>query len=137
MYSRRPGDRIVVRGGYGLNYNQEEIAISANIVNNPGLVVAPFLGSASPTSINPDIIYAHFDERALARTAMRRTPTRFRPLGRTDYLLLARSVSRSSPTPFPTMYVHHYSLDVQDDLGHNWIMSLGYLGSKSRNLFFH
>ena len=30
-------DKLVVRGGYGLNYNQEEIAISANIVKEiPG-----------------------------------------------------------------------------------------------------
>jgi len=29
----------VFRGGYGLNYNQEEIAISSNIVNNPGLTL--------------------------------------------------------------------------------------------------
>ena len=34
-------DKLVVRGGYGLNYNQEEIAISSNIVNNPGLVIFP------------------------------------------------------------------------------------------------
>ena len=47
------------RGGYGLNYNQEEIAISANISNNPGLVVFPSLRHVdSPTSPNPDIIYA-------------------------------------------------------------------------------
>src|SRR5205085_959277 len=51
-------DRLAVRGGYGLNYNQEEIAISANISNNPGLVVFPFLGMATPTSTNPGIIYA-------------------------------------------------------------------------------
>src|SRR5437879_8682837 len=51
-------DKLVVRGGYGLSYNQEEIAISANIGNNPGLVVFPSLSMSSPTSPNPGIIYA-------------------------------------------------------------------------------
>ena len=51
-------DRLVVRGGYGLNYNQEEIAISANIFQNPGLVVNPYFGSATPETINPNIVYA-------------------------------------------------------------------------------
>jgi hypothetical protein len=35
------------------------------------------------------------------------------------------------------MLTHHYSLDIQNDLGHQWIMSLGYLGSLSRNIYFH
>jgi hypothetical protein len=35
------------------------------------------------------------------------------------------------------MRVHHYSFDMQYDLGHQYIMSLGYQGSLSRNLFFH
>ena len=35
------------------------------------------------------------------------------------------------------MRVHHYSLDIQNDLGHQWIMTVGYLGSLSRNLYFH
>ena len=35
------------------------------------------------------------------------------------------------------MRVHHYSLDMQYDLGHQYVMSLGYQGSLSRNIFFH
>src|SRR5260370_25923584 len=51
-------NKLVVRGGYGLNYNQEENAISANIGGNPGLVVFPSLNMSTPTSPNPGIIYA-------------------------------------------------------------------------------
>jgi hypothetical protein len=35
------------------------------------------------------------------------------------------------------MRVHHYSADMQYDLGHQFVMSLGYQGSLSRNIFFH
>src|SRR5579859_396545 len=51
-------NKLVLRGGYGLSYNGEQIAISSNIVNNPGLVVFPSLSMSTPTSPNPGIIYA-------------------------------------------------------------------------------
>ena len=35
------------------------------------------------------------------------------------------------------MRVHHYSFDMQYDLGHQYVMSLGYQGSLSRDIFFH
>jgi len=41
------------------------------------------------------------------------------------------------PNTLPTMRVHHYSLDTQYDIGHNWVASLGYQGTLSRNIYFH
>ena len=41
------------------------------------------------------------------------------------------------PSNLPTMRTHHYSLDTQYDLGHQFVASLGYQGSLSRNIFFH
>ena len=136
-------DKIVVRGGYGLNFNQEEIAISAGIFNNPGLVVNPFLGSASPANINPSIIYATSSNvhSLYGYPANPNTIATFGPNG-----LPATGPGGTPPSPvnvsifptdLPTMRVHHFSLDIQNDLGHNWIMSLGYLGSLSRDIFFH
>src|SRR6267154_1200429 len=54
----RFNDKLVLRGGYGLNYNQAELAVTANISNNPGLIVFPSLTMATPTSSNPGIVYA-------------------------------------------------------------------------------
>src|SRR5580658_2290036 len=131
-------DRIVVRGGYGLNYNQEEIAISSSIVNNPGLVVTPFLGSASPSSINSDILYgistnvhSLYGYAPNTNEIFTYGPNGLPPAGSSPVGV------QIFPNTLPTMYVQHYSLDIQNDLGHNWIMSLGYLGSLSRNLFFN
>jgi hypothetical protein len=130
-------DRIVVRGGYGLNYNQEEIAISANISNNPGLVVAPYLGSATPSSINPDIIYG-VSTNVHSIYGYPSNPNTISTFAANGLPSSGASVGvEIFPNTLPTMYVHHFSLDLQNDLGHNWVMSLGYLGSKSRNLFFH
>jgi hypothetical protein len=51
---------VTVRGGYGLNYNQEEIAITANTFNNPPSTYYPNFQYASPTDPGTgggDIIY--------------------------------------------------------------------------------
>ncbi len=50
--------KLVFRGGYGLNYNQEEIAISANINSNPGLSIGVVFEYAGPSYPNPGIYYA-------------------------------------------------------------------------------
>src|SRR5262249_41485709 len=50
-------NRMVLRGGFGLNYNQEEIAISANVYSNPGLTISPNFSLSSPSSANPGIVY--------------------------------------------------------------------------------
>jgi len=49
LFGHAFNNRLVIRGGYGLSYNGEEIAISANISNNPGSVVFPSLSMPSPT----------------------------------------------------------------------------------------
>ena len=40
--------RVVIRGGYGLNFNQEEIAISANQSNSPNDAVSPNFNNSTP-----------------------------------------------------------------------------------------
>ena len=132
----RFNDKLVVRGGYGLNYNQIQIAISSNIVNNPGLVVFPSFDSNSPTSINPGIIYATATNPHSLTTypSNPNTVSSFGPNG----LPTTGSVGvQIFPATLPTMRTHHYSLDIQNDLGHNLVMTLGYEGSLSRNTYFH
>src|SRR6266403_835049 len=112
----RFNDKLVVRGGYGLNYNQEELAVSANVSNNPGLVVFPSLQMATPTSPNPGIVYAvssgvnnlngyPANPNAISSFGPNGLPT----TGTVNIFLF--------PNNLPTMRVHHYSADVQYDLG--------------------
>jgi hypothetical protein len=132
----RFNDKLVVRGGYGLSYNQEELAISANISNNPGLVVFPSLVMPTPTSANPGIIYALSSgvNNLSGYPANPNTISSFGPNG----LPTTGTVNVNIfPNELPTMRVHHYSADVQYDLGHQLVASLGYQGSLSRNIYFH
>jgi hypothetical protein len=129
-------DRLVVRGGYGLNYNQEEIALSANIGNNPGLVTFPFFDSASPTSINPDIIYAT-SSGVHNLYGYPANPNAVASFGSNGLPTTGSVGVNIFPHDLPTMRTHHYSLDTQYDLGHQWIASVGYSGTLSRHTYFH
>jgi Carboxypeptidase regulatory-like domain len=130
-------DKLVVRGGYGLNYNQEEIAISANVSNNPGLVVFPSLIIPTPSSPNPGIIYA-VSSNVHSFDGYPANPNTVVQFGSNGLPTTGTGFNVSIfPNTLPTMLVHHYSADVQYDLGYQTTASLGYQGSLSRNIFFH
>lgn len=128
--------RLVVRGGYGLDYNQEQIAISANISNNPGLSVNPTLTMATPNSTNPGIVYAVSSgiDNLYGYPANPNTISTFGANG----LPTTGTVNVGIfPNTLPTMRMHHWSLETQYDLGHEFVATLGYQGSLSRDIFFH
>jgi len=129
-------NRAVLRGGYGLNYNQEEIAISANVSNNPGLVVFPSLVMATPTSANPGILYA-VSSSVHSYTGYPSNPATISTFGANGLPTTGSVGVEIFPSTLPTMRVHHYSLDAQYDLGHNFVASLGYQGTTSHNIYFH
>jgi hypothetical protein len=136
-------DKLVVRGGYGLNYNQEELAIAANINANPGLVVNPTFSQSTPNPSscaqplpNCGIIYAVSSDPH-SPNGYPANPNAITSFG-ANGLPTTGSVNVSIfPSTLPTMRVHHYSADVQYDLGHQFIASLGYQGTLSRNIYFH
>lgn len=128
--------KVVFRGGYGLNYNQEEIAISANINVNPGLVIFPGYFMGAPTSANPGIVYA-LSSSPHNLNGYPPNPNVTSNLGSNGLPTTGIAAISLFPTSLPTMRVHHYSGDIQVDLGHQMVASLGYQGSLSRDLFFH
>lgn len=129
-------DKLVVRGGYGLNYNQEEIAISAGISNNPGLSIGEYVTMAAPNSPNPGIVYgvSSSPTNPFGYGVNNNFILNFGPNGLPTNGAVGVAIF---PGTLPTMRVHHYSLDAQYDLGHNFVASLGYQGSLSRDILFH
>jgi hypothetical protein len=133
----RFNNKLVVRGGYGLNYNQEEIAISANIQANPGLVVSPTFNMPTPTSPNPGIIYA-VSSGLHNLTGYPANPNAISTFAANGLPSSGATVNVSIfPNTLPTMHVHHYSLDTEYDLGHAFVATLGYEGTLTRNIYFH
>jgi hypothetical protein len=136
-------DKLVVRGGYGLSYNGEQIAISSNIVNNPGLVVFPTLVQNTPTPgdcaqplPNCGIIYA-LSSSPHDFTGFPANPNTVSSFGPNGLPTTGSVGVQIFPGTLPTTRVHHYSVDTQYDLGHQLTASLGYQGSLSRDTFFH
>lgn len=125
--------KAVVRGGYGLNFNQTEIAISGNAGSNPPNVLGVNFNNSSPTSIDPRIRYAiASDPKSLFGY-----PANPNAIGgfNTNNLPVAggASITAFQPTP-PTIYTQHFSLDTQINLGHNLVATAGYQGSNTRHL---
>jgi hypothetical protein len=133
----RESSKLVFRGGYGLNYNQEQIAISANVSQNPGLTVNPTFSMSTPTSPNPGIVYA-VSSSVHDLYGYPANPNAILTFGSNGLPVSGVGLGvEIFPGTLPTTRVHHYSFDMQYDLGHNLVASLGYQGSLSRDIYFH
>ena len=132
----RFNSKLVLRGGYGLNYDGEQIAISSNIVNNPGLAVSPTFIIPTPTSPNPGIVYA-LSSGVRDLNGFPANPNAIATFGPNGLPTTGSVNVQIFPGTLPTSRVHHYSADVQYDLGHQIIASLGYQGSLARDNYFH
>lgn len=120
--------KLVVRGGFGINYNGLEQAITTNTRNNPPFAAnqevltgskivygtADNLYAAGGLPANPNLVTT-FNSANL--------PANGSPTGITGL-----------PTDFPTAYIYHYSLQAQYDLGQQWVATVGYNASMGRHL---
>ncbi|WP_433969254.1 TonB-dependent receptor domain-containing protein [Tunturiibacter gelidiferens] len=88
--------KFVLRGGYGLNYNEEEIAITGNAYNNPRASSTP----PSPAAARLPSIRISSTPSRQPRTrssAFRQTPIPSAPL----IMPVSRSMGASASLPFP------------------------------------
>lgn len=132
-------DKLVLRGGYGLNFNQEEIAISANSGGNPpaqGYYNSGGFVSTSPTSIGPDILYG-ISSSPTSLNGFASNPHTITSYNANNLPVAGNaSITAVGNTTggLPTAYSHHYSLDADYEIN-NWLVaSLGYQGSASHHL---
>ncbi|MGA7316959.1 MAG: TonB-dependent receptor [Silvibacterium sp.] len=128
--------KVVWRGGYGLNYNQQQIA-TANINNGnpPGTSSVPGT-SQNPEHINPNIIYA-ISSSPTNLFGFPPNPNTITTFNSAGLPTVGNANVGALPGNLPTEYIHHYSLQVEMDLGHSWVASLGYLGSSGHHLLFN
>jgi hypothetical protein len=133
-------DKMVVRGGYGLNYNQEELAISTSAEQNPpvqGFYNFTFASPSNPGTNGADILYGiSSSPRSLNGFASNtNTITAYN----TSNLPVAGNASLfvfgNGTGGLPTQYFHHYSLDTAYTFFNNQLVaSLGYQGSSGHHL---
>ncbi len=128
--------KVVFRGGYGLNYNQQQIATANNYDGNPPGTNYIFDASEGPTEINPNVVYAVSSSPTdiFGYPANPNAITSFNSAG----LPTAGGANLGGlPGHLPTEYTHHYSVDMEYDLGHAWVANLGYEGSSSHHTLYN
>jgi hypothetical protein len=126
-------NRLVVRGGYGINYNQNEIAILANGFGNPPNVVNKYFCCSTPTTNIPGILY----ETATNINSMfgyAPNPATITTFGPNNLPTSGVTSLTGFPSNPKTIANYHYSLDTQYQFPHNVVATLGYQGSESRHL---
>jgi hypothetical protein len=131
----RDAGKLVVRGGFGLNFNQGQIANSNNDDGNPPGENGLPGSSKNPTEINPNIIYAVSSSPTdiYGYPANKNAITTFTSAG----LPTGGGANLGAmPNNLPTEYIEHYSLDAEYDFGHSLVANLGYEGSVGRHLLY-
>jgi hypothetical protein len=133
--------KTVVRGGFGINYNQNEIAITANAYGNPPNAVTPFFHCDFPYATNPTcagtgILYETAgDIHSLFGYAPNPAAV---SVPNSNNLPTAGNLSITGfPASPKTITNYHYSLDVQEELPFNSVFTLGYQGNQTRHLLVH
>ncbi|HLV87943.1 MAG TPA: TonB-dependent receptor [Candidatus Sulfotelmatobacter sp.] len=133
--------KTVLRGGFGINYNQNEIAITANANGNPPNAVSPFFHCDYPYTSNPTcagtgILYETAgDIKAIFDYAPN---TAAISLPGPDNIPTGGNVTLSGFQGNPkTIANYHYSFDVQNQLRQDLVFTLGYQGNQTRHLLVH
>jgi hypothetical protein len=119
--------KLVIRGGFGVGYSREEEAIALNGRSNPPQVASDqlsganilYAASSSPTDFN--------GYPANPATVVTFNPTTNLPASGAPVNLTGFDKNLRSPVTY------RYSLGIQYDLGHDWVLSVGYQGSLSRH----
>jgi hypothetical protein len=127
-------NRMVVRGGFGINYNQNEIAITANGNGNPPNSFQANFCCSTPTTNIPGILY----ETASSINSL----FGYAPNPATTGGYNANGFPASGNPIFVTGFEshpksitnYHYSLDMEYQFPFDLIFSLGYQGSESRHM---
>jgi hypothetical protein len=124
--------KLVLRGGFGINYNQNEIAITANGNGNPPNAVSPNFTCPGPTcssilyetATNINSIFGYAPNPATITTFGANNLPTTGPISVTGY--------ETNPA---TISSYHYSLDAQYQLPYSIVATVGYQGSQSRHLY--
>lgn len=135
-------NKLVVRGGWGLNFNQEEIAITANLGGNPPTTNSAnfsFVSPTNPGTSGTNIIYAlSSSATSLAGyPANKNTITTYNANGLPVKGNANITIVGDGRGNLPTIYVEHWSLDTQYQISREFVASVGYQGSAGHHIINH
>jgi len=141
-FSWQPGmthGKGVLRGGFGINYNQNEIAITANGFGNPPNAVSANFTCGYPAFLtNPScsgtgILY----QTATSSSSIfgyPPNPAAITTFSSANLPLTGTTGVTGFPAHFKTIANYHYSLEADYQLPFSTVASLGYQGDQMRHL---
>lgn len=121
------GSKLVFRGGFGIGYNLQQLAITSNGRFNPPFVVDLSL-------FGKDIVYSvNSDLRSY--TGWPSNPAAIQQFDKNTGLPLSGAPVNLTGFPdfMPSTVTYRYSFDAQYEIARNWMASIGYQGSQSRH----
>jgi hypothetical protein len=128
----------VLRGGFGINYNQNEIAILANGTGNPPNAISasftcPYPYTGNPSCAGKEIVYAvgNTINSLFNYPANPNTITNF---SSSNLPLTGTASVTGFPAGAKTISNYHYSLEADYQLPWNTVATVGYGGDQMRNL---
>ena len=136
----RVNGKAVLRGGFGINYNQNEIAILANGNGNPpnafnASLLCPYPYTANPSCSGNGILYETAGD---VHSLFGYAPN---PAATTTYgsdNLPVNYGTGISVTGFPSnpksIATYHYSLQTEVQIPFNSVFTIGYSGSQTKHL---
>lgn len=134
--------KMIVRGGFGLNFNQEEIAITANANFNPPTSNSPTFAWINPTTPGPQAANINYTLSS-SPTSLSGFPANTAAItsynsaglptaGNANVIIIGDGNGN-----LPTTYTEHYSLDTEYQFGRELVASIGYQGSQGRHIINH
>jgi hypothetical protein len=143
-FSWQPGNmhgKSVFRGGFGVNYNQNEIAILANGFANPPNAVnvnytCPYPYTTNPSCAGTGILYeTATDIHSIFGYAP--NPATVTSFSSANLPLTGKTKLVGYPSHAHTIVNYHYSLENDLQLPYNTVFTLSYQGSQTRNLIIN
>ncbi len=131
-------DKAVLRGGFGINYNQNEIAILANGTGNPPNAVnasftCPYPYTTDPTCSGTEIVYA-VGNTINSLFNYPPNPNAITNFNSQNLPLKGTTSVTGFPATAKTIINYHYSLEMDYQLPFNTVASVGYQGDELRHL---
>jgi hypothetical protein len=128
--------KVVVRGGFGLNYNQQQIATANNYDGNPPGTNYISNSSKSPSQINPSVVYA-ISTNPHNINGYPPNPNAIVSFNSAGLPTAGSANIGALPTNLPTEYAEHYSLETEMQLAYGWVAALSYIGSSGHHLLYN
>ncbi len=131
-------NKAVLRGGFGINYNQNEIAILANGNGNPPNAVqaaftCPYPFTDNPTCANTGILY-QTATNINSLFGYPPNPSTITQFSSANLPLTGTAQVTGFPSHPKTIVNYRYSLEGDYEFPYNWMATLSYQGSQMRHL---